>query len=146
MQACATAVMSFFLATTTASSAFAERWLKIDPNDPFKGDEGVFHQFDVDSAFEDRTTGFVSARMVFKKPGDVEKSGVKSWIVWAFDCKARNVYYVATPSESGTNLTADWRDKPSSLAKPLMGGVTNMFADKLCALKGSWPLGEFPAK
>jgi hypothetical protein len=25
-----------------------------------------------------------------------------------------------------------------------MGGVTNMFGKKLCALKGSWPKGDLP--
>ena len=27
---------------------------------------------------------------------------------------------------------------------PVMGGVTNMFGKKLCALKGSWPKGDLP--
>lgn len=125
-----------------ANSASAERWLKIDPNDPFSK-EGNFHQFDVDTAMEDSTTGFVFARMIYVKPS--EAAAYPKWYVWAFDCTANTVYYMAEPAESGgTKAKADWQLKPNALKEPVMGGVTNMFGQKLCALKGSWPKGDLP--
>ncbi len=124
-------------------AAASERWLKIMPNDPYSKD-GVFHQFDVDSAFEDSTTGFVAARMIYVKPEDAAKGPAAAWHIWAFDCKANTVYYVSGQGETGTKMVDGWRAKPSSLKKPVMGGVTNMFGKKLCALKGSWPKGELP--
>jgi hypothetical protein len=111
------------------------------PDDPYSTD-GSFHQFDVDSAFEDRTTGYVAARMIYRKPDDA--SAVATWHVWAFDCKG-SVYYAAGADDTaGAKFAADWRTKPNSLKKPVMGGVTNMFGKKLCALKGSWPKGDLP--
>jgi len=132
-------VACVLLAATTA--ARAEKWLKIMPDDPYSKD-GSFHQFDVDSAFEDRATGYVAARMTYRKPEDA--ANVAAWHVWAFDCKG-SVYYVAGPDDPvGAKTVADWRTKPSSLKKPVMGGVTNSFGKKLCALKGSWPAGDLP--
>jgi hypothetical protein len=131
------------LALATGAASAAEKWLKIDPKDPFSTD-GSFHLFDIDSAFEDMTTGWVAAHMVYKKPEDAA-AGVKSWYVWAFDCKAKQVYYVASPADGGGSTPTDgWRTKPNALDKPVMGGVTNMFGKKLCALKGSWPKGALP--
>lgn len=129
-----------------ALPAAAEKWLKIDPNDPYSND-GVFHQFDVDSAMEDGATGFVAATMIYVKP-EVAKPGVDtSRHLWAFDCVANTVFYVAvTTKADGTKITPDWRAKPTALAEPVMGGVTNMFGKKLCALKGSWPKGTLPTQ
>ena len=120
-----------------------EKWLKIMPADPYSK-EGVFHLFDVDSAFEDSATGFVAARMIYVKPEDAAKAPAAGWLVWAFDCKANVVYYVSGQEATGTKSVEGWRSKPTSLKKPQMGGVTNMFGKKLCALKGSWPKGELP--
>ena len=136
------AAMSFALALPAA----AEKWLKIDPNDPFAKD-GVFHMFDVDSGMEDSATGFVAATMIYVKP-ELAKPGVAtSRHLWAFDCKAKTVYYVAA-SEAGEGLkvSPDWSKKPNSLEAPVMGGVTNLFGKKLCALVGSWPKGDLPSK
>jgi hypothetical protein len=126
-----------------AHAASAERWLKIDPNDPFSK-EGTFHLFDVDSAMEDTATGYVYARMIYVKPADAAAQA--KWYVWAFDCTANTVYYVASPPEAGDGTKAkdDWRLKPAELKEPVMGGVTNTFGKKLCALKGSWPKGDLP--
>lgn len=125
-----------------ANPASAARWLKVDPNDPFSK-EGSFHQFDVDSAMEDKTTGYVFARMIFTKPA--EAAAHTKWYIWAFDCTSNNVYYVADPAEGGgTKVSADWQTKPNSLKEPVMGGITNTFGQKLCALKGSWPKGNLP--
>jgi hypothetical protein len=132
------AVVSFALPASAG-----ERWLKIDPNDPF-GKEGVFHLFDVDSVFEDRSTGYVVSRMIYVKPEEAAKGPAASWLVWAFDCKAKTVYYVAGSGETGAKIEDGWRTKPNSLNEPVMGGVTNMFGKKLCALKGSWPKGDLP--
>jgi hypothetical protein len=124
-------------------AAAAEKWLKIDPKDPFSK-EGSFHMFDVVSAFEDEKTGLVAAHMTYAKPDDAA-GGVAKWYVWAFDCKAKTVYYVANPADAGgATPTPDWKTKPNTLAKPVMDGVTNMFGKKLCALKGSWPKGTLP--
>lgn len=134
------------LSGALALPAAAEKWLKIDPNDPFSK-EGVFHHFDVDSAMEDSATGFVAATMIYVKP-EVATPGVEtSRHLWAFDCVANTVFYVATSTKAeGTRVTPDWRTKPAALAEPVMGGVTNMFGKKLCALKGSWPKGSLPAQ
>jgi hypothetical protein len=132
------------LSIVMALPAAAEKWLKIDPNDPFSK-EGVFHHFDVDSAFDDNATGFVAATMIYVKPETAVAGVETSRHIWAFDCVANNVFYVAVSTKAdGTKVTADWRTKPNSLAEPVMGGVTNMFGKKLCALKGSWPKGELP--
>ena len=128
-----------------AVPASAEKWLKIDPNDPYSAEAGTFHMFDVDSAFEDRTTGFVAAHMIFKKPADVGTGSVQSRILWAFDCAANTVYYVGDVADGVATAKDDWRGKPNALAEPVMSGVTNMFGRKLCALKGSWPLGDLPS-
>jgi hypothetical protein len=138
----ALAALSFALALPAA----AEKWLKIDPNDPFAKD-GAFHMFDVDSGMEDSATGFVAATMIYVKP-ETAKAGVEtSRHLWAFDCAGDSVFYVATSTKKeGRKVTADWRAKPNSLAEPVMGGVTNLFGKKLCALKGSWPKGDLPAK
>ena len=122
-------------------AAAAEKWLKVMPNDPFSND-GSFHQFDIDSAFEDSKTGLVAARLIYAKPASGEP--VTSWFVWAFDCKKNTVYYVSDPGDTGTTVKAGWHDKPNRLKKPVMGGVTNMLGKKLCALKGSWPQGDLP--
>ncbi len=108
---------------------------------------GTFHMFDVDSGMEDSATGFVAATMIYVKP-ETAKAGVDtSRHLWAFDCTGDSVFYVATSTKKeGRKVTADWRAKPSSLAEPVMGGVTNMFGKKLCALKGSWPRGDLPTK
>ena len=130
------------LALTLPASA-GEKWLKIDPNDPFSKD-GVFHQFDVDSVFEDRATGYVVSRMIYVKPEEAAGGPAAAWLVWAFDCKAKTVYYVSGQGDTGTKVSEGWRTKPNSLKEPVMGGVTNMFGKKVCALKGSWPKGELP--
>jgi hypothetical protein len=129
-----------------APAAAAETWLKIDPNDPFSKN-GEFHHFDVDSGFEDPATGYVAATMIYVKPEDA-KPGVKTARnVWAFDCTANTVYYVAVSTEpEGTKVTADWSAKPNALKEPVMGGVTNLFGKKVCALKGSWPKRDLPRK
>ena len=144
MKTVARALLAVSLASAFASAAFAEKWLKVDPKDPYSK-EGNFHLFDIDSAFQDRATGLIAAHMVFMKPDDVS-AGVKSRILWAFDCKTRHVYFVGNQDDGGVQVTPGWREKPSSLAKPQMGGVTNMFGKKLCALKGSWPLGDLPSQ
>jgi hypothetical protein len=111
------------------------------PNDPYAA-EGSYHLFDIDSAFEDRATGFVAARMTFVKPETTSR--VPGWNVWAFDCQG-NVYYVANHNaEQGAQVEAGWRSAPVKLDTPQMGGVTNVFGEKLCALKGSWPKGDLP--
>lgn len=134
------------LSLTAAWPANAEKWLKIDPNDPFAKD-GVYHQFDVDSAIEDRTTGFVAATMIYVKPEAATDGVDTSRHLWAFDCTANTVFYIAVATKAdGTKITDDWRAKATSLDAPVMGGVTNMFGKKLCALKGSWPKGDLPSK
>ena len=135
---CGLAVAAFALPASAG-----ERWLKIDPNDPY-GKEGVFHQFDVDSVFEDGATGYVVSRMIYVKPEEAAGGPAAAWLVWAFDCKAKTVYYVSGQGDTGTKVSEGWRTKPNSLKEPVMGGVTNMFGRKLCALKGSWPKGELP--
>ena len=136
------AVLSF----AAALPAAAETWLKIDPNDPFAKD-GVYHMFDVEGGIEDSATGFVAATMIYVKP-ETATSGIDtSRHLWAFDCTGNNVFYVSVSTKAdGAKVTADWRTKPNSLAEPVMGGVTNMFGKKLCALKGSWPKGTLPPK
>jgi hypothetical protein len=136
------AAMSFALALPAA----AEKWLKIDPNDPY-AKEGVFHMFDVDGGMEDSATGFVAGTMIYVKPETATAGVDTSRHLWAFDCAGNNVFYVAVSTKAdGAKVTADWRTKPNSLAEPVMGGVTNMLGKKLCALKGSWPKGELPPK
>lgn len=135
--------LALLLSAVAVMPAAAEKWLKIMPNDPFS-DKGQFHQFDVDSAFQDRATGFVAAHMTYQKPAHTAQGNVKAWYVWAFDCKKNDVYYVSSPGETGTKVQDGWRAKPNTLKKSLMGGVTNMFGKKLCALKGSWPTGDLP--
>jgi hypothetical protein len=133
-------------ACTLAPAASAEKWLKIDPNDPF-ANEGVFHHFDVDSAFEDKATGYVAATMIYVKPAEAVPGAVTSRHLWAFDCANNNVFYVSVATKAeGTKVDAVWPTKPNSLAEAVMGGVTNMFGNKLCALKGSWPKGDLPRK
>lgn len=142
LRTAALAALSFALTLPAA----AEKWLKIDPNDPFSKD-GVFHHFDVDSAIEDSATGFVVATLIYVKPETAVPGVETSRHLWAFDCVGNNVFYVAVSTKAdGTKVTADWRTKPGSLTEPVMGGVTNMFGKKLCALKGSWPKGELPRK
>lgn len=134
----------FSLVAALLSPALAEKWLIIDPNDPYT-EAGDFHHFDIDSAFEDRTTGLVAANMTYVPPAVAANDGVTSRWLWAFDCNANTVYYVATAkADAGLSVTADWRSQPASLVEPVMGGVTNMFGAKLCALKGSWPVGDLP--
>lgn len=137
------ALLCSLAAVAFAPSATAEKWLKIDPNDPY-GKEGVFHQFDVDSVFEDRATGYVVSRMIYVKPDEAAKGPAAAWLVWAFDCKAKTVYYVSNQADTGTKVTEGWRKKPAALKEPVMSGVTNMFGKKVCALKGSWPVGALP--
>lgn len=135
---------SFALAAVLAAPAVAgEKWLKIMPDDPYS-EAGRFHLFDIDSVFEDRATGYVASRMIYVKPETVADTAATSWMVWAFDCTANTVYYVSSGGESGTKVTEGWRNQPHSLDEPQMGGVTNMFGRKLCALKGSWPKGDLP--
>ena len=141
-----TARVAFALLVTVslAPIASAEKWLKIDPNDPFS-DDGLFHQFDVDSAFEDNATGFVAATMIYVKPAEAVVGVVTSRHLWAFDCVGNNVHYVAVTSQAeGTQITANWLSQPHSLSEPVMGNVTNMFGRKLCALRGSWPKADLP--
>lgn len=140
----AAALGALSLALTLPASA--EKWLKVDPNDPFSK-EGVFHLFDVDSGIEDSATGFVAATMIYVKPETATPGVDTPRHLWAFDCTGNNVFFIAvTTKADGKKVTADWRTKPTSLGEPVMGGVTNMFGKKLCALKGSWPKGELPAK
>ncbi|MEQ1868364.1 MAG: hypothetical protein ABL996_27430 [Micropepsaceae bacterium] len=140
----AVAVASALVVAALALPASAgERWLKIMPDDPYSK-EGVFHHFDVDSVFEDRATGYVVSRMIYVKPEEAAAGPAAKWLVWAFDCKAKTVYYVSGQGESGTVVTEGWRAKPNSLKAPVMGGVTNTFGKKVCALKGSWPAGALP--
>lgn len=135
------AAVAALLALAFAVEAQAEKWLKIMPNDPY-ATEGSYHLFDIDSAFEDRATGFVAARMTFVKPETTSR--VPGWNVWAFDCQG-SVYYVAAQNaEQGLRVEAGWRSAPVKLDTPQMGGVTNVFGEKLCALKGSWPKGDLP--
>lgn len=136
---------SFVLAAAAlaAPASAGERWLKIMPDDPYSK-EGVFHLFDVDSVFEDRKTGYVASRMIYVKPETTANGPAAAWLVWAFDCKANTVYYVSGQAETGTTVTDGWRGKPEALDKPSMGGVTNVFLKKVCALKGSWPMGDLP--
>ena len=138
-----TALLALAVAAFPLDAAAGERWLKIDPNDPFSKD-GTFHMFDVDSVFEDRITGFVASRMIYVKPDEAATGPAPNWLVWAFDCESNTVYYVSGSAESGTKVTEGWRKSPSSLKEPQMGGVTNMFGKKVCALKGSWPKGDLP--
>jgi len=138
------ASFALIVSALAAPASAGERWLKIMPDDPYST-EGVFHLFDVDSVFEDRATGYVASRMIYVKPEEAAREPAQKWLVWAFDCKAKTVYYVSGEGEGGgTTVTEGWRGKPNALAKPLMGGVTNVFAKKVCALKGSWPLGDLP--
>lgn len=134
--------LALLASVSLAPLASAEKWLKIDPKDPYsKG--GEFHAFDIDSAFEDNASGFIVGRMTYKAPDKIPSEGVSSWHVWVFDCKAKTVYYAGSPAEGGgTKIEADWSKKPNTLSKPVMGGVTNTFGKKLCALKGSWPKGD----
>ena len=138
---------SFVLAAAVlaAPASADERWLKIMPDDPYSK-EGVFHLFDVNTVFEDRKTGYVASRMIYGKPEATESGPAAAWLVWAFDCKANTVYYVSGQAETGTGTTVaeGWRGKPNALTEPVMGGVTNVFAKKVCALKGSWPMGDLP--
>ena len=141
------ALITLALLVLSTPAVASEKWLKVMPDDPYSN-EGSFHMFDIDSAFEDGATGLVAARLTYEKPATVHSGAVKTWYVWAFDCDAGTVYYVSNPAEagkgSGTRPIAGWHDKPSSLAEPVMGGVTNTFGKKLCALKGSWPKGKLP--
>lgn len=136
-------VFACSLAALAMPASAGERWLKIMPDDPYSK-EGVFHQFDVDSVFEDRATGYVVSRMIYVKPEQAAAGPAAKWLVWAFDCKAKTVYYVSNEGDAGTVVTEGWRAKPTSLKTPVMGGVTNMFGKKVCALKGSWPGGALP--
>lgn len=103
-----------------APFASAEKWLKIDPNDPFSND-GVFHHFDVDSAMEDKATGFVAANMIYVKPAEAIPGVITPHHLWAFDCDGNTVFYVTVVSKAeGTKVTPDWRSKVNSLAEPVM--------------------------
>ena len=151
------AITSFVVAMLLALAprpAAADKWLKVMPNDPFS-DDGSFHLFDVDSGIEDNATGLVAARMTYMKPEDAASAPVATWYVWAFDCKAKKVYFVSRPADAsdatdasttatGTTVIAGWHGKPDSLKKPHMKGVTNVLGAKLCALKGSWPKADLP--
>ncbi len=138
------AVFIFLILAASATPVLAAKWLRVDPSDPF-GDKGVFHHFDIDSAFEDRKTGYVAARLIYQTPASIAAAKVSQWYLWAYDCTAKNVFYVGSPSDKGgTAVAADWQKKPESVAQPVMGGVTNKLGDKLCALKGSWPMGDLP--
>ena len=135
---CGAAVLGAFI---LAGQAHAEKWLKVMPDDPFS-EKGSYHQFDIDSAFEDSATGYVAARMIYTDPA--KAAGARSWFVWAFDCQG-HVFFVSSPEDSGgTKVTDGWRTKSTDLEPPQMGGVTNVFGQKLCALKGSWPKGDLP--
>lgn len=124
-------------------TASAEKWLKVMPDDPY-GKEGTFHMFDIDSGFEDEATGLVAARLIYKNPETVAKEGVTTWNVWAFDCGTNTFYWVYDVMSGVTKMKEGWRNNPVSLKEPHMDGVTNVFAKKLCALKGSWPKGKLP--
>jgi hypothetical protein len=138
----AAAALSFLAAFSPL--AWAEHWLVVTPKDPFSKD-GSFHQFDVDTVFQDKATGYIASRMIYEKPRADGSPAAPSWWVWAFDCKGNTVFYVSSPKDGGGIETkADWRKNPESLAKPVMGDVTNIFGRKVCALKGSWPKGDLP--
>ncbi len=125
-------------ATLWSGQAHAERWLRIDPNDPY-GKEGVFHWFDIDSAYEDDATGWVYSWGAYKKAADIQAGAVRGRFLWVFDCE-RNLMRSAGGEENGAwKENAGWRDKGDHLGKPHMGGVTNEWSRKLCALKGSLP-------
>ena len=147
-------LLALVVVLLAARPAAGERWLKVMPDDPWSQD-GEFHLFDVDSGIEDSATGLVAARMTYMKPEDAAAAPVATWYVWAFDCKAKKVYYVSRPpvagdstdasaTATGTAVTVGWHAKPESLKKPLMKGVTNVLGKKLCALKGSWPKADLP--
>jgi hypothetical protein len=138
-------VLAALSSAVVCGTASAEKWLKIDPSDPFQGEKGNFHLFDVDSAFEDRGTGFVAAHMIYKPPAEVAAGGESSRMLWAFNCNTNEVHYVADLADGVATAKQGWRSEAHSLAEPVMGGVTNMFGRKLCALKGSWPLGDLPS-
>ncbi len=140
------ALCALLLLAALGTASAEETWLKIDPNDPFSKD-GEFHHFDVTSAFEDRATGFVAATMIYVKPEVAKPGAATSRHLWAFDCKAKTVYYVAVSAAGeGFKVSPDWNNKANSLKAPVMGGVTNLFGKKLCALAGSWPKGALPSR
>ena len=139
------ALLAVLSSTSLCGTAAAEKWLKIDPKDPFQGEKGTFHLFDVDSAFEDRATGFVAAHMIYQVPAEVTAESARSRILWAFDCKANAVHYVGDVADGVATAKDGWRSEAHPLKEPVMGGVTNLFGKKLCALKGSWPLGDLPS-
>jgi hypothetical protein len=135
--------MRRILFATLAFAAFcgeaqAERWLRIDPNDPY-GKEGSFHWFDIDSAFEDSATGWVYSWGAYKKAADIQSGAVRGRFLWAFDCAGKKVHSVGYEENGAWKEAEGWRDKGDDLTKPHMGGVTNQWGDKLCALKGSLP-------
>lgn len=149
----ASSTVALLLALAPRAAA-ADKWLKVMPDDPF-GEDGEFHLFDIDSAFEDNATGLVAARLTYMKPADAVSAPVATWYVWAFDCKAKKVYFVSRPAQAsdvtdagatptGTTVVDGWHAKPESLKKPHMKGVTNVLGAKLCALKGSWPKADLP--
>jgi hypothetical protein len=121
-----------------SGAANAERWVKVDPKDPYSSD-GQFHWFDVDSAYEDSATGLVFGWGTYKKAADIDAGPVRDRFLWAFDCERKQVHYVASEKAGARTETAGWREKSTDLGEPVMGGVTNLFGQKLCALKGSWP-------
>ena len=133
------------VAVLWSGAAYADRWVKIDPKDPYSND-GAFHWFDVDSAYEDQATGLVFDWGTYKKAADIDAGPVRDKFLWAYDCARNQVYYVASETAGARTETAGWRANGHDLSKPVMGGVTNLWGQKLCALKGSWPKKDLAAE
>lgn len=121
-----------------AGPAHAERWLKIDPADPYSK-HGSFHWFDVDSAYEDSATGWVYAWAGFADDEAMANGAPADKFLWAFDCERNAVHYAAWVQNGEFKKSDDWREKSTDLSTPTMGGVTNLFGRRLCALKGALP-------
>ncbi|MGE3304011.1 MAG: hypothetical protein AB7M12_12965 [Hyphomonadaceae bacterium] len=126
-------------AAAMCATADAARWLRIDPNDPYGG-EGAYHWFDIDSAYEDPATGWVYAWGAYATPAKLAAQDAPDGFLWAFDCAANTVRSAASREAGVINFRAEWRAKTTDLSTPQMGGVTNAWGRRLCALKGSWPL------
>jgi hypothetical protein len=125
-----------------ASAAEAGAWTKIMQVDPFQGKDGTAHFFDRETAFQDRSTGWVVARLIYASPTVATSGEVKTWYLWAFDCRANAMRSIGYQGEDGFKANDGWRDKPESLAQSQMGGVTNELEHQLCAFDGLWPKGD----
>jgi len=136
-------VLGVGLAMLSAGQCAAEHWVRMDPNDPYGGD-GSYHWFDVDSGAEDVSTGYVFAHGAYTTPAKAQAGGLDRWFLWAFDCTQRRVFYVGSLNDTGYVGKDGWREKGETLDEPRMGGVTNSFGQRLCALQGSWPKGRLP--